>query len=153
MLVLLSALALASDMPPAPTPTPMPAPAPTPAPEPAAAPPVAAAPASHCGDAAVVFTCTVKKSKLLSVCESADKKLTYAYGPAGAPELTLADGVAAERALASGYEYTWTFMNEGHSYAAFVVEARPEDTGAGVLIEKAGEHVATVSCVGDWFKR
>ena len=110
-------------------------------------------PVSHCGAKTTRFSCTAKKGKVISVCEAADKSLSYAYGLPEKVELALEGGAFAERSLASGTEYTWGFTNEGHSYSVFVVEARPQDTGAGILIEKGGEHVATVACVGDWFKR
>lgn len=94
----------------------------------------------------VVFDCPAKGERRISVCRSQNGALNYRYGKVGARELELTKGAHAERALARGQEVTWTFTKDVYSYQVFVVEAGPQDSGRGVLVEKSGKPVTTVSC-------
>lgn len=96
--------------------------------------------------AKAAFDCPVKGGKRLTVCQASDGALAYTYGKPGTPELALTNGRHVERMLARGTEESWVFTNDVWSYTVFEVEAGP-DSGRGVLIEKSGKAVTTVSCM------
>lgn len=108
---------------------------------------------SHCEGSTAAFHCTIAgKARRLEVCTTG-AQLSYRYGAVGKVELALEDGKAAERALASGMQYTWAFTNDGYGYEVWVVEsARGADNGAGVIVSKGDKEVARLTCAEGWVR-
>jgi hypothetical protein len=106
-----------------------------------------------------VFSCTVEGGTRLQVCKGDDARLTYRFGPQDAPELQIAAPARwASVAYAGGGEAQIAFAREGYDYIVFsrivrtgFSEGQPNDPEMtdGVIVRRAGEDVATRTCMTD----
>ena len=108
--------------------------------------------AADCGAQTLVLDCTIG-AKALTVCVT-DATASYAFGPRGAPELALTQGLDEVTATPwpgigrSIYEDV-TFRNGSVSYTAWIsVDRLAEDqpTTGGVVVEQNGRRLAELTC-------
>lgn len=104
-------------------------------------------------DGRPVFSCTTPKAKLIEVCDLG-KTISYSFGPAGKPEISLQ--VPRARATTRQWDgvgrsisYSVDVPNGKTVYSVFWAVDRMEeahDIFAGVEVVANGKSLATVSC-------
>ncbi len=108
---------------------------------------------ADCTGGTTVFSCTIGK-KTLEICHRQDA-LTYSFGPAGKPDLTLAQPLeTADFTPWPGIGRTiWeslAFRNQGYTYEVWTaVERDPEDTTGlqgGINVLKGEDLQAQLTC-------
>lgn len=123
-----------------------------------AAPVAAPMPATCTAEETPIFSCTVKGGKRLSVCGSNEGAVQYRFGGDDDAELVLDGGEFATVPYSGGGEAQIAFANGDTRYIVFsrVVrtnfkEGEPNNPAItdGVIVEKAGETVAQLSCGGE----
>lgn len=109
--------------------------------------------AADCAGGEEVFTCQIG-AKSLELCHIGDD-LTYAFGPAGAPDLTITESLTTVNftpwpGVSSNIWETVIFLNEDYAYEVWTSQARdPEDTAGlqgGVRVLNGEELVAELTC-------
>ena len=111
---------------------------------------------ANCVPGIAILSCTIKDtSKHLDVCIQGDA-VTYAYGPAGAPELTLAEPVEAIThepwpGFGMSISETTLFTNGAFGYEIWIAyDKSAQDPNranyGGVSVLKNGTNVADLSC-------
>jgi hypothetical protein len=108
---------------------------------------------ADCGAGTEVFTCQIG-AKALEICHVGDD-LTYAFGPKGAPELTISESLTTVNfapwpGVSSNIWETVTFVNGDYAYEVWTSVARdPEATDGqqgGVRVLNGEEMVAELTC-------
>lgn len=115
----------------------------------------------HCTDAeTVLFSCTVKGGKHVSVCQDVGLihfgvtgGMQYRFGPAGAPELTFPQDASditvwtlKDVTLARAAGQALSFSNGGYTYTLSAIGSGSPDAFFGVTVEKDGQTLATLPC-------
>ncbi|MBL9052484.1 MAG: hypothetical protein JNN02_02035 [Tabrizicola sp.] len=112
--------------------------------------------AADCAGDEEVFTCQIG-AKSLEICHQGDD-LTYAFGPKGAPDLTITESLTTVNfipwpGVSSSIWETVAFQNAGYVYEVWTsVERDPEATEGrhgGIRVLQGEETVAELECDRD----
>ena len=108
---------------------------------------------ADCSDGTEVFTCQIG-AKALEICRQGDD-LIYAFGPKGAPELTITEPLTTVNftpwpGVSNNIWENVVFVNDDYAYEVWTSVARdPEDTmglQGGVRVLNGEEMVAELTC-------
>jgi hypothetical protein len=116
---------------------------------------------THCApDEPILFACATGK-KAVAVCVSSDRSptagaLQYRFGPLGAPELRWPErpqrppsGITAGTLAFSGGGGAYLRFTQGaYAYVVYTAIGKGWGEKAGVVVEKNGQSVAHLSCIG-----